>query len=164
MTDSERVRSSGDKLRRWFASTPHRTFIVYPIAVLLFELALGHGHIQPDLWAAPLLIWGYLQYRLIGHYRKRLGGGGPGTEVPPMRLVKSGPYRYTRNPMYLGHLVFLLGLALTLRSWAGLVLFLITAAWFHRRVLQDEQRLQALFGPEYGSYCDSVARWIPAIG
>ena len=163
MNHSDRVRSSWPGLRTWLASTPHRTFVVYPLAVLLFEFVLRRGHIEPDLWGAPLLIWGYLQYRLIGRYRRRVGGGGPGTEVPPLRLVITGPYRYTRNPMYLGHLIFLLGLAITLRSWAALILFVFTAAWFHRRVLRDEARLQSLFGSEYVSYRGRVARWIPAI-
>ena len=154
------------RLRRWFASTPNRTFVVYPVSVLAFELGLHRGHIEFNLfnlWAAPLLIWGYLQYRLTGRYRRKLGGGGPGTEVPPLRLVTSGPYQYTRNPMYLGHLIFLLGLGLTLRSWAGLALGAVTALWFHRRVLRDEARLEALFAPDYAVYCSRVARWIPAI-
>lgn len=163
MSGFDRVRTGWPGLRRWFARTPNRTFIVYPVAVVAFEYGLQRGHIDLDLWAAPLLIWGYLQYRLIGRYRRRLGGGGPGTEVPPVRLVTGGPYRYTRNPMYLGHLIFLLGLALTFRSWLGLFLFVITAIWFHRRVLRDEARLQSLFGPDYASYCGRVARWIPVI-
>jgi steroid 5-alpha reductase family enzyme len=63
------------------------------------------------------MLWGYLQYRLCGQYRGKRSGGGPGPEVPPERLVSSGIYAYTRNPMYLGHIIFLIGLTLTLRSW-----------------------------------------------
>jgi len=150
-------------LKRWLASTPHRSFVLYPILLCLFELAIHRGHLAINWWSAPLLVWGYLQYRLTGHYRRRLGGGGPGTAVPPVRLVVTGPYRYTRNPMYLGHLIFLLGLALTLRSWAGLALFFIQAIWFHRRVLRDEFRMHELFGDAYSDYLHSVRRWIPAI-
>lgn len=149
-------------LNRWIASTPHRTFVLYPVLLCLLELALQRGHLAVNWWGAPLLVWGYLQYRLIGRYRRRLGGGGPGTAVPPARLVVTGPYRYTRNPMYLGHLIFLLGLALTLRSWAGLALFFIQAIWFNRRVVQDELRLRELFGPDYSDYLRHVRRWIPA--
>jgi protein-S-isoprenylcysteine O-methyltransferase Ste14 len=51
---------------------------------------------------------------LVGRFRTHLGGGGPGFGVLPDRIVEDGPYRYVRNPMYLGHLIFMLGLAVTL--------------------------------------------------
>lgn len=150
-------------VRQWFASTPHRTFIVYPVLIVILELVIHRGHLVLHWWGVPLLVWGYSQYRLTGRYRRRLGGGGPGTAVPPVRLVMTGPYRYTRNPMYLGHLIFLLGLALALQSIAGLALFLIQAPWFHRRVVRDELRLRKLFGPDYSNYVRQVPRWIPAV-
>jgi|SRR5579872_2398579 len=150
-------------LKRWLSSTPNRSFVLYPILICLFELAIHRGHLAVNWWGAPLLVWGYMQYRLTGRYRRRLGGGGPGTAVPPVRLVSTGPYRYTRNPMYLGHLIFLLGLALTLRSWAGLALLCIQVIWFHRRVVHDEVRLHELFGPDYADYVVRVARWIPGV-
>jgi hypothetical protein len=76
---------------RWFASTPHRTFIVYPAVVVLFAVAIRREQPIVNPWGAPLLVWGYLQYRFVGLYRVRAGGGGPGTDVPPVRLVMSGP-------------------------------------------------------------------------
>ena len=114
-------------------------------------------------WALPLLAWGYLQYRLVGNYRARLGGGGPGISVPPERIVSQGPYRWVRNPMYLGHLIFLLGLALLLRSWIAAAVFVAHAFWFDRRVRDDEARLEALFGDPYREYCRRVKRWIPGV-
>ena len=148
---------------RWLASTPHRTFFVYPAAVVLLALALHGGRLIVNPWSAPLLFWGYLQYRFVGGYRRRSGGGGPGTDVPPVRLVTDGPYRYVRNPMYLGHLIFLLGLALTFRSWLGLALFLSHIPWFHWRVQRDEVRLKRIFGNDYLDYMRRTPRWIPAI-
>jgi protein-S-isoprenylcysteine O-methyltransferase Ste14 len=62
----------------------------------------------------------------------------------PQRIVAQGPYRYTRNPMYLGHLIFMLGLALMFWSWFGLVLFVARAAWFQHRVLGYEAQTPAL--------------------
>jgi protein-S-isoprenylcysteine O-methyltransferase Ste14 len=150
-------------LIRLFASTSARTFVLYPLCVLAFEFAWQGGRPVIAWWATPLLAWGYLQYRLAGQYRTRRGGGGPGMSVPPEQLVVDGPYRYVRNPMYLGHLIFLLGLALTFRSWLGLALFLFHVVWFHRRVRADEARLQALFGPRYADYQARVKRWIPGL-
>src|SRR3972149_11311291 len=76
-------------VRRWLKSSSNRTFVVYPVCVIAFELALhratrgtwgtfaAHG-LMP--WGFVLLAWGYLQYRLVGRYRLRIGGGGGGGE------------------------------------------------------------------------------------
>jgi protein-S-isoprenylcysteine O-methyltransferase Ste14 len=77
--------------------------------------------------------------------------------------VAQGPYRYTRNPMYLWHLIFMLGLALTFWSWFGLVLLAARAAWFQHRVLGDEARLAATFGADYEAYRARVKRWVPGV-
>ena len=113
--------------------------------------------------AAWLLIWGYAQYRFVGRYRLGLAGSGPGMATPPNRIVAEGPYRYVRNPMYLGHLIFMLGLALTFWSWFGLILLALRAAWFQTRVLHDEARLQTIFGADYAAYRARVKRWIPGL-
>src|SRR5512138_3502268 len=101
-----------------------RTFIVVPIVVIAWELVLNHGQLRFEPWFLPLLLWGYLQYKLVGRYRISLGGGGPGMKTMPDSLVTGGPYAYTRNPMYLGHLIFLAGLALTLHSELAAVILL----------------------------------------
>jgi protein-S-isoprenylcysteine O-methyltransferase Ste14 len=63
----------------------------------------------------------------------------------------------------LGHLIFLLGLALTFWSWFALIIVGSRAFWFHRRVLQDEERLETIFGAAYVAYCAQVKRWIPGV-
>src|SRR5665213_36890 len=142
----------------WIARTPNRTFALYPVCIIMFELAFKGARFGIDPWGLPLLVWGYLQYRLVGSYRTRLGGGGPGPDVAPRRLVTSGPYRCTRNPMYLGHLIFMAGLAITFRSWLALALLLFHVAWFHRRVIDDESRLTVMLGAEYADYTRRVKR------
>ena len=84
-------------------------------------------------------------------------------EVPPQRIIDFGPYRFTRNPMYLGHLIFLTGLAVTFWSWFALTVLAVRAIWFHRRVLHDEARLEKIFGAEYTAYRSRVKRWIPGL-
>lgn len=143
--------------------TSFRTFVFYPLLVVAFELWLNEGRLRLEAWALPLLAWGYLQYRLAGRYRLRLGGGGPGMETPPERLVTSGPFALCRNPMYLGHLIFLAGLAFGLRSWLGAAFALATAVSLQLRVRRDERRLGERFGEPYLQYCSRVKRWIPAV-
>ena len=150
-------------LWRWLGRTPVQTFILCPLAVIAFELALHGGRLIVGLWGAPLMAWGYLQYLLVGGYRHPRAGGTPGMEVPPQRIIDSGPYRFTRNPMYLGHLIFLTGLTITFWSWLALIVLAARALWFHRRVLQDETRLEKIFGAEYLDYRSRVKRWIPGV-
>lgn len=148
---------------RFLSRTPVRTFVVYPVVTLLWEVGTNWNQFQPNLWCAPMMIWGYLQYRLCGRYRIKLGGGGPGLETPPERLVSTGPYALTRNPMYLGHIIFLIGLTLTLKSWLAAIITIITAIWFHTRVVGDEKKLIQTLGQPYVNYLASVKRWIPGL-
>ena len=150
-------------IRRWLARTPVQTFILCPLAVIAVELLLNRGRLAIVPWGAPLMAWGYLQYLFVGRYRLPRAGGTPGMEVPPERIIATGPYRWTRNPMYLGHLIFLLGLAITLWSWLALIVLAGRALWFHRRVLHDEARLEKIFGAEYAAYRARVKRWIPGV-
>ena len=138
-----------------------RTFVLIPAVVLAWELFLNQGALRLQPWFSLGMLWGYLQYKLVGRYRLRLGGGGPGMKTMPERLVTGGPYAYTRNPMYLGHLIFLVGLALTLRSQLGALIALANLVFFHYRVRKDEKRLIARFGEAYVQYCGAVRRWIP---
>ena len=155
--------NAAHEMLRWLVRTPVQTFILFPMAVIAFELALHRGEIIFVPWGCSLLVWGYLQYLLVGNYRLPRAGGGRGMEAPPHQVITSGPYRYTRNPMYLGHLIFMIGLALTFWSWFALILLAARAVWFHRRVLYDEHRLEARFGTEYAAYRSKVNRWIPGI-
>ena len=144
-------------------STSFRTFVVYPLIVAAWEWLLNGGRLPVQLWFVPLMLWGYLQYRLVGNYRIRYGGGGPGMETPPERLVTSGPFAWCRNPMYVGHILFLLGLTLTLQSALAAVITVATAIWFQFRVREDETRLRQRFGQPYAEYSARVRRWIPGL-
>ncbi len=148
---------------RYLASTSRRNFVVLPLVLLCIEGLLARG--WPDVNPAGLVLlpWGYLQYRFSGLYRRRHGGGGPGMAVPPERLVTTGIYAFTRNPMYLGHLVFIAGLAISLHSWIALAVLVAYLPWFQARVRRDEARLRELFGVDYERYAQRVKRWIPFI-
>ena len=148
---------------RWLTRTPVQTFVLCPLIVIVLELTLHRGRLAFVPWGVPLLAWGYLQYLYVGSYRLPRAGGSAGMDVPPQRIITQGPYRLTRNPMYLGHLIFMLGLALTFWSWLALIIVCGRAYWFHQRVLQDEVRLEKIFGAEYAAYRAHVKRWIPGL-
>src|SRR5438477_6829110 len=147
---------------RFLRKSPVQTFILVPLAVVLFEWALGGPH--PQGAGALLMVWGYAQYRLVGRYRVRLGGGGPGLSgAPPERLVDTGIYAWTRNPMYLGHIIYMIGVALTFQSWFAAAIALARTVWLHFRVLKDERVLTARLGEPYLDYMRRVNRWLPGL-
>lgn len=147
---------------RFLRRSPLQTFILVPLAVVLFEWMTGMLRVQPVYLL--LMVWGFAQYRLCGRYRVRLGGGGPGLSgAPAERLVDTGIYAWTRNPMYLGHVIYTIGVALTFQSWFGALLAVARAAWFHWRVLRDERGLAERFGEPYAAYKRRVKRWVPLV-
>lgn len=148
-------------MRLSLRSNSTRVFASYPAAVLA-EQALSRRPLH--LRWAPLMGWGYLQYRLSGNYRLPRAGGPPGmSQGRPVDLVTTGPYALTRNPMYLGHLIFLTGLTLTTRSPASLALTAGLLHWYDERARTDHARLTEMFGPAYTEYAARVPRWLPGL-
>ena len=148
---------------RPFKGSSTRTFVLYPLLIVAWELLWNKGGLRVEPIFIPVGVWGYLQYRLCGKFRIRHGGGGPGMDTPPDRLVTTGVFAHTRNPMYIGHIIFLLGMALTFHSFLAAVLAIVTAAFFHVRVLRDEHRLAGQFGDPYIAYSRKVKRWLPGL-
>jgi protein-S-isoprenylcysteine O-methyltransferase Ste14 len=88
-----------------------------------------------------------------------------GTTVVPhraaTRLVTTGPFRLTRNPMYTGQVIALLGIALRAGSWWPLIVTpLSTKATTRLVVLPEENYLAERFGEDYQRYRARVRRWI----
>ena len=91
-----------------------------------------------------------------------LGQGTPAPFDPPRRLVVRGPYRFVRNPMYLGAGLALAGTALVYRSAAVLVYLIVLAAVTQALVIcYEEPNLRRLFGTDYDAYRRHVRRWVP---
>ena len=87
------------------------------------------------------------------------------TSMVPMRpsttLVTSGPYRITRNPMYVGMAFLYAGLALALGVvWALNVLPLVLAVVDRQVIAREERYLEAKFGQSYRDYRQRVRRWL----
>jgi protein-S-isoprenylcysteine O-methyltransferase Ste14 len=100
-----------------------------------------------------LAVWGNLRFRRQG------------TPVRPFEpstaLVQDGPFVFTRNPMYLGMLVVLIGNAMVLGSlspWlvVPIFLWLITSLF----IVHEEAMMETLFGEAYSDYRRRVRRWI----
>jgi len=76
-------------------------------------------------------------------------------------LVSRGPYRFTRNPMYLGLVLAYIGVAGILAAPWPLILLPLPTLVIHRIVIPfEEARLREIFGDTFASYCERVRRWI----
>ncbi len=107
--------------------------------------------------AVPLVVWCVGAFIIRGH-------GTPAPFDPPQRLVAVGPYRYVRNPMYVGGALLLLGFGLVQRSPSMVLLVLPWWLLFHLFVLgYEEPALHAKFGPDYDEYCRRTPRWLPRL-
>jgi protein-S-isoprenylcysteine O-methyltransferase Ste14 len=90
-----------------------------------------------------------------------------GTTVDPTRpdkasaLVRSGIYRFTRNPMYLGFLLLLVGLGVLLGHPAALIIALAFVPYMNRLQIEpEEEALARLFGEEFARFKREVRRWL----
>jgi protein-S-isoprenylcysteine O-methyltransferase Ste14 len=142
---------------------PGTVDIVVP--VILIATGAGPMEIGPWRWlglplvalGAPVLIWCIVDFA-------RVGKGTLAPIDPPKLVVRGGPYRFVRNPMYVANLAIISGEALVFQSWAVAVYAGVMALGFHLFViLYEEPTLTRLFGADYEAYRNSVPRWIPRI-
>lgn len=135
-------------------------------------LALRIRALDPTLggpfgaWARPLgevfmTAGGLLALACVGLFVSR-GRGTPAPFDPPRAFVAGGPYRWVRNPMYLGGLLLLLGFGLWHRSPAMALFTAVVWAVAHAFVARvEEPGLARRFGESYEDYRRSVNRWVP---
>jgi protein-S-isoprenylcysteine O-methyltransferase Ste14 len=124
----------------------------FPLAFLPQPVALGLGSVIAAV--GVLFIATSIPTMLRGH-------GTLNTAGPSAALVMSGPYRFSRNPMYVGLTLLFTGLAVMLTVvWA--LLFVIPLIFYTQiKVIMPEERyLQRAFGDDYRAYCSRVRRWI----
>ncbi len=89
-----------------------------------------------------------------------------GTELNPIsatnsKLVTSGPFRFTRNPMYLSLLIVSLGVAIWIGAWPMLLAPLATFAtanWVH--IPFEEEKMRRQYGEAFDAYTRKVRRWV----
>lgn len=141
-----------------------------PVYLVLSMLAMAVLHLalpvvqligEPYRYAGALLIvlaaalgfWG------VFLFRRARTGVVPFTEATT--LVTGGPYRFTRNPMYLGMAGILVGTAIALGSltpWLVLPAFMRVIA--ERFIVREEAMLERAFGEPYSNYRAVVRRWL----
>jgi protein-S-isoprenylcysteine O-methyltransferase Ste14 len=126
--------------------------IEYPWSLVIYFIGL--------MLAIPSLFVMFLTVRLFA----TKGEGTPAPWDPPKKFVVLGPYRYVRNPMLIGVLVFLLSEVLVFGSFSLFMLFVcFLAANMVYFPFVEEKGLEKRFGDPYLEYKRNVPRWIPRL-
>lgn len=144
-----------------FLALPGVVAFVVPLLLLRPETPtnpFGLESAPPLLLGTGLLLWCIREFYVAGR-------GTLAPWAPPRHLVTTGPYRYSRNPMYIGVLLIVLGWAIGFRA-AGLALYaLALAVMFHIRVRWfEEPWLARRHGSSWNAYIGAVPRWLPGRG
>ena len=107
------------------------------------------------LAGVAIYVWAATEFVLEGR-------GTPSPTAPPTQFVAVGPYRYVRNPIYIGELIVVTGLAAVLGSELVLIyaggLFAVLHLFI---VTYEEPGLRRRFGSTYDGYVSEVDRWLP---
>ncbi|MCK5438382.1 MAG: isoprenylcysteine carboxylmethyltransferase family protein [Gemmatimonadetes bacterium] len=143
---------------------PPRLAILYLVVAWAVDYSLSSSAVLPDgyrFWLSlvVVVVGVVLSYSTITLFERagtthKLAGDNA-------TLVVEGPYRWSRNPMYLGLTLIVLGIAI----YGGSVPFLLVPVAFlltlnFAFVRWEERRLEAAFGDEYQAYRERVRRWL----
>jgi protein-S-isoprenylcysteine O-methyltransferase Ste14 len=119
-------------------------------------LPVGASRTVAVVLIAAFALWNGWALALLARHRTALLPGGA-----TRRLLDRGPFRVSRNPLYLGLIVLDVGLALLGPScWALASVPVGIAGLWWGAVLPEERYLAARFGPEYAAYRARVRRWL----
>lgn len=90
--------------------------------------------------------------------------GGRNRRVYAEELVTEGIYSHTRNPMYIGNLLIVAGVAVAANSWSTILIGVPMALFMYACIIAaEEQYLRTRFGGEFQMYCTHVPRWLPRL-
>jgi len=147
-------------------------FIIPPLALFFFYLVFAHALSLPtisrqEFFQSAVIAWVGVGLCLVtvllmawclvsfGHSFRV----GIDTQHPD-KLVTTGIYAYSRNPIYVAFAIGLLGQWLVFPNWIVL-LFLLAAGWlFNRQVRREEGFLKIHYGEQYAQYCSRVRRYL----
>jgi Phospholipid methyltransferase len=139
------MKSAGAFFARW------RVRLSYPCAILVLWFARPTP--RSVLWAAPIGLLGlFVRARAAGHLHKQ------------KVLTVTGPYSYTRNPLYLGSAILTLAAAVAARSWISATILGIYFALFYSIVMRrEEAELRQHHGAAFDEYAHAVPLFFPRL-
>ena len=126
--------------------------LLWPLELLERDLARWIG-MGVCLVGAALIVWGIFTMRAA---RTNIY-----PELPATALVTNGPFRFTRNPLYVALAILFAGLTLEMNTaWGFIVLIPLVILMHHGVILREEAYLERKFGDAYRRYKASVRRYL----
>jgi protein-S-isoprenylcysteine O-methyltransferase Ste14 len=155
-----------------FGRVDKRDFFIPPFAFFYFYLVFAAAFHLPtvsrqEFFHSEIASWGGVFFCLAGLFLMfmSLVSFGKSFRVgidtdQPDKLVTTGIFAFSRNPIYVAFGLVLLGQFLLFSNWILLV-YLIAGVWlFHRQALLEERYLSTHYGQQYSEYCNRVRRYL----
>jgi len=165
------LQSKKTKQRESIASRLSYTVILLPaVWLIVFAHRLGpwwHRRILPDSewlgWAAVALT--ALGFAITFWARSTLGGNWSGNVTIKVEheLIRSGPYRWVRHPIYTGIILAAAGTTIAVDQTRGLVALTLLWLSFNIKRLKEEQFMRQTFGEQYVEYCEKTGAIFPLL-
>src|ERR1700733_387901 len=155
-----------------FGEIDKTDFLIPPFALFYFYIVFAAAFDFPTVsrqeffhsatisWAGALLCLAglFLLFLSLVSFGKSFRVGIDQTD--PDKLVTTGIFAFSRNPIYVAFGFVLLGQFLLFSNWILLV-YMVAAIWlFHRQILREKQYLRSHYGQPYSEYCDRVRRYL----
>ena len=146
----------------WFGGVILYIFLPGWIAVLSFSLPDWLRFVMAGVAAIsiPFTLWGY---RALGRNWAHALEPSAFLLKKHDELVTGGPYRYVRNPIYLGCFVFIIALALVAANWLLILPALVIIPIIYAQIPHEELMLAERFGKEYREYMKRTPQLIPKL-
>ncbi len=115
-----------------------------------------------DFWVIAPTVIGFIVALLgIIEFKKAQTTVDPTQPDKASKLVNSGVFKFTRNPMYLGMMLWSISIAFYAGSWLGFLSVVLCACYLTRyQILPEERIIEGLFKKDYVEYKNNVRRWI----
>ena len=165
------LRRKGVKAMK-FGEIDKTDFLIPPFAFFYFYLIFAHSFNLPavsthEFFHSEIILWVGVFFCLAGLLLLAwsLVSFGQSFRVgidaeQPDKLITTGIFAFSRNPIYTAFALILLGQFLIFPNWIILV-YMGAGIWlFHRQVLREEDYLKKHYGSEYLDYCTRVRRYI----
>ncbi|MEK9944987.1 MAG: isoprenylcysteine carboxylmethyltransferase family protein [Alphaproteobacteria bacterium] len=147
-----------------FVAQPPAVFLVAVLggaAVEQFVLPLSFGLRWWGVGLGFLVFVAGVSLSMMAMQAFRKAASSPDPNHMPSKLVETGPFKRTRNPLYLGTLLMLIGLGLGANlPWVVIAAVPAMLIIHFGVVIREEAYLEDLFGEKYRAYRDRVRRWV----